>query len=70
MPIRTVANQKPASVIVPRGLKINQFGAVLANISLSAQYYNVSVSVMLEQYLALYTSSSFNAVNFVGVYRI
>ncbi|KAI7986411.1 hypothetical protein LOK49_LG14G00312 [Camellia lanceoleosa] len=70
VPIRAVANQQPTSVIMPRGLKINRFGAVLANISFSAQYHNVSVSVALERNHALYTGSSFNVVDFVGVYRI
>ncbi|KAF5934052.1 hypothetical protein HYC85_030223 [Camellia sinensis] len=70
VPIRAVANQQPTSVIMPIGLKINRFGAVLASISFSAQYYNVSVSVALERNHALYTGSSFNAVDFVGAYRI
>ncbi|KAL7161058.1 hypothetical protein ACSBR2_041665 [Camellia fascicularis] len=70
VPIRAVANQQPTSVIMPIGLKINRFGAVLANISFAAQYYNVSVSVVLERKRELYTGSSFIAVDFVGVYGI
>ncbi|THG06214.1 hypothetical protein TEA_019799 [Camellia sinensis var. sinensis] len=70
VPIRAVANQQPTSVIMPIGLKINRFGVVLASISFSAQYYNVSVSVALELNHALYTGSSFNAVDFVGAYTI
>ncbi|CAL5442102.1 unnamed protein product [Camellia sinensis] len=70
VPIRAAANQQPTSVIMPIGLKINRFGVVLASISFSAQYYNVSVSVALERNHALYTGSSFNPVDFVGAYRI
>ncbi|KAI7986397.1 hypothetical protein LOK49_LG14G00311 [Camellia lanceoleosa] len=65
VPVRILGNQQPTPIVMPHGLKINQFGTVLANVSFAAQYNN-TVSVVLEHNGALFAGSRF--VDFVGVY--
>ncbi|XP_028089472.1 strictosidine synthase-like [Camellia sinensis] len=65
VPVRVLGNQQPTPIVMPQGLKINQFGTVLANVSFAAQYNN-TVSVVLEHNGALFVGS--RSVDFIGVY--
>ncbi|XP_052183283.1 protein STRICTOSIDINE SYNTHASE-LIKE 11-like [Diospyros lotus] len=63
-----LTNQQPP-LVTPLAQRINIFGMVLAQVNFSAQYQNMTVSVVIQQNGALYTGSRRDAVNFVGVYR-
>nr|XP_043616320.1 strictosidine synthase-like [Erigeron canadensis] len=62
----SVGNQPRASLVVPRGVRINSDGVVLQTVPFATQFFNKSVSLVQERDGKLYVGA--RTTTFIGVY--